>query len=355
MDLPVMPPIAPMLAKSTSTVPDGDGFLFEPKFDGFRCIVFRDGPEIELTSRNERPLTRYFPELLEPLLERLPPRCVIDTEIVVRGSGGLDFDLLSQRIHPAASRVDRLARETPATVIAFDILALDDADLREVPLFRRRAEIDAVVAGGSGRSPVLFAPATRDRAVALDWFSRFEGAGLDGVVAKHLDLPYRSGERVMLKVKHERTAECVVAGYRIHKDGAGVGSLLLGLHDDTGVLHHIGVATGFTAVQRRQLLAEMAPLLDGALEQHPWAGWASPDPAGRMPGGQSRWTGDRDLSWEPVRPERVVEIGFTQLQGWRLRHSARFLRWRPDRTPGSCRYDQLDVAAPAELMDLFGG
>ena len=352
MDLPVMPPVAPMLAKSVSAVPEGEGFLFEPKFDGFRCLVFRDGPEIELASRNERPLTRYFPELLDPLRERLPARCVVDTEIVVAGARGLDFDLLSQRIHPAASRVDRLARETPATVIAFDVLALDDDDLRETALFRRRSTLESFLASVS-KAPLLLAPATTDRTVALDWFTRFEGAGLDGVVAKPLDLEYRAGERVMLKIKHERTAECVVAGYRVHKDGAGVGSLLLGLHDDAGALHHVGVATGFTATQRRALLAEMTALSDGALDDHPWASWADPDASGRMPGGQSRWTGTRDLSWEPVRPERVVEVGFTQLQGWRLRHSARFIRWRPDRTPASCRYDQLDVAAPADLMDLF--
>ncbi len=347
-----MPPVAPMLAKSVSTIPEGPGYLFEPKFDGFRCLVFRDGPEIELASRNERPLTRYFPELLDPLRERLPARCVVDTEIVVAGARGLDFDLLAQRIHPASSRVDRLAQETPATVIAFDLLCLGDDDLRVHPLSDRRSALEGCFVSGSS-VPLLLAPATRDRGIALDWFTRFEGAGLDGVVAKLLDLPYRAGERVMLKVKHERTAECVVAGYRVHKDGVGVGSLLLGLHDDTGTLHHVGVATGFTATQRRQLLAELAPLLDGALDGHPWAGWADPDAAGRMPGGQSRWTGDRDLSWEPVRAERVVEVAFSQLQGWRLRHSARFVRWRPDREPATCRFDQLDVAPPAELRDLF--
>jgi ATP-dependent DNA ligase len=340
-----------MLAKSVSGLPDADGYLFEPKFDGFRALVFRDGDEVELLSRNERPLTRYFPELLDPMRAQLPERCVIDGEIVVAGPGGLDFDLLGQRIHPAASRINRLAQETPATFIAFDILALGSDDLRERTQRERRRLIEELL--GRAVWPILLAPATTDRAVASDWFTRFEGAGLDGVIAKPLDLPYRPGERVMLKIKHERTADCVVAGFRWHKEGDTVGSLLLGLYDDAGNLHSVGVATGFTAKQRRALVDEIAPLRLEALDGHPWARWGEPDAEGRMPGGPSRWTGTRDLSWEPLRPERVVEVGYTQLVSGRFRHATRFLRWRPDRDPRSCRYDQLETPPPAELMALF--
>jgi ATP-dependent DNA ligase len=347
-----MPPVPPMLAKSVSGLPTADGYLFEPKFDGFRALVFRDGEEVELLSRNERPLTRYFPELPGPLAAQLPERCVVDGEIVVAGPNGLDFDLLGQRIHPAASRIRRLAEETPATFIAFDVLALGSEDLRERTQRERRTLIEDLLRAATW--PLLLAPATTDRATAADWFTRFEGAGLDGVIAKPLDLPYRPGERVMLKIKHERTADCVVAGFRWHKEGDTVGSLLLGLYDDGGTLHSVGVATGFSTAQRRELVDEIAPLRVDALDGHPWSGWAEPDATtGRMPGGPSRWTGTRDLSWEALRPERVVEVGYTQLVSGRFRHATRFLRWRPDRTPDSCRYDQLEAPAPAELMALF--
>ncbi len=349
-----MPPVRPMLAKLSRELPRGDGLVYEPKWDGFRCIVFRDGEEVELGSRNERPLTRYFPELADPLRAVLPERCVVDGEVVIATDRGLDFEALLQRIHPAESRIRLLARETPSSFVAFDLLAVGDDDLRERPFGERRARLETALAGA--RPPVHLTPATDDPKVAAEWFDRFEGAGLDGVVAKRMDLPYRENERVMLKVKHERTADCVVAGFRWHKSGGVVGSLLLGLYDDEGILHHVGVAAAFSMARRRELVDELAPLREGALDGHPWAGWASPEEswAGRMPGGQSRWNAKRDLSWEPLRPERVAEVAFDHLQGDRFRHATQFLRWRPDREPRSCTYSQLETAVPEELAAVFG-
>ena len=355
MDLPVPPPVSPMLAKAANAMPQGDGWLYEPKWDGFRCIVFRDGDEVVLGSRNERPFTRYFPELVEPIAAQFPERCVVDGEIVVptTGPAGLDFDALQQRIHPAESRVRRLAAETPAAFVAFDLLALDDRSLLDVPLSERRALLEGAL--GGLRDPLYLCPASTDPAVAEQWFGRFEGAGLDGIVAKPLDGPYTPGVRSLVKVKHDRTADCVVAGFRIHKDGRGVGSFLLGLFDDEGGLHHVGVAASFTAKARVQYLEELTPLTDGALEDHPWRDWADAmaHSTARLPGGFSRWNVNKDLSWVAVRPERVAEVKFTQLQGRRFRHGATFLRWRPDRTPQSCRYDQLEVADPVAFVDLF--
>jgi ATP-dependent DNA ligase len=362
--LVVPPPVSPMLAKASRALPDGDGWSFEPKFDGFRCIVFRDGDEVELGSRNERPLTRYFPEIAEPLLASLPERAVVDGELVVVTDHGLDFDRLSLRIHPAASRVALLAEQIPVTFVGFDLLAEGDDDLRPWPFAERRARLERALRPAS--PSVRLCPVTADRALAAVWFDHFEGAGLDGVIAKPLAEPYREGERAMLKVKHQRTADCVVAGSREHKQG-GVGSLLLGLHDRSGRLHHVGVASSFAAPLRARLAADLAPYRDRALDDHPWADWAewsAPDAVapGRMPGGQSRWSAGKDLSWDPVRPELVVEVAYEHVQrvggsasveGGRFRHTARFVRWRPDRNPGSCDYAQLDAPVPAELHDLF--
>jgi ATP-dependent DNA ligase len=345
-----------MLAKAADVVPEGTGWRYEPKWDGFRCIVFRDGDGIELTSRNERPFTRYFPELLAPLLAALPERCVVDGEIVIPAADdrGLDFDALLQRIHPAESRVRRLAAETPAAFVAFDLLALGERSLLDAPMSERGGLLERAVRVAP--PTVFLTPSTTDPAVAREWFVRFEGGGLDGVVAKRLDGPYTPDKRTMVKVKHERTAECAVAGYRIHKDGEGVGSLLLGLYDAEGTLHHVGVAASFTARFRRELLAELAPLLEAALDGHPWRDWAEwmRESAGqRMPGAGSRWNAGKDLSWVPVRVERVAEVTFGQLQSGRFRHGVSFVRWRPDRTPRSCTYDQLDVAEPVPFGSLF--
>ena len=354
-----MPPVAPMLAKLSRELPAAGDLVYEPKWDGFRCIVFRDGDEVELGSRNERPLTRYFPELLGPLREHLPEKCVIDGEIVIAGKAGLDFEALLQRIHPAESRIRLLARETPASFVAFDLLAVDSEDLRKRPFAERRAALERAFAGV--KPPVHLTPATRDRGVAAEWFERFEGAGLDGVVAKPVDLSYRENERVMLKVKHARTADCVVAGFRWHKHGGVVGSLLLGLYDDGGTLHHVGVASAFSVARRTELVDELAPFRDNALDGHPWAEWASAAAqesaaaAGkRLPGGQSRWNAGRDMSWEPLRPELVAEVAYDHLQGDRFRHATTFVRWRPDRDPRSCTYSQLDTAVPEELAAVFG-
>lgn len=354
---PFASPISPMLAKLTTDIPVGDGWLFEPKWDGFRCIVVRDGDRVELTSRNDRPFTRYFPELLQPLVDQLPSGSIIDGEIVVPSATGhgLDFDALLQRIHPADSRVRRLAAETPASYVAFDALALDGRSLVELPLRERLAAAADLL---DGLHPPLFrTPSSTDPAVARDWFVRFEGAGLDGVIAKRLDGPYTPGLRTMIKVKHERTADCAVAGYRLHKDGNGVGSLLLGLFDDEGTLHHVGVAAGFSVKRRTELLDEIAPLREGALDDHPWREWAamSAEHAGRMPGAQSRWNAGKDLSWTPLRVEWVAEVTFGQLQSGRFRHGVRFIRWRPDRVPSSCTYEQLDVAEPVPFDSLFAG
>ena len=342
-----------MLAKLSRSIPEGDGWLFEPKWDGFRCVVFRDGDDLELASRNERPFTRYFPELLEPLRAALPERCVVDGEIVVpdRQGRGLDFDALLQRIHPAESRVQRLAAETPASFIAFDLLALGDDVLLDRPLSERREQLLGAV---RPIPPVHLTPASTNAAVAAEWFGRFEGAGLDGVVAKRLDDPYLSDKRALVKVKHERTADCAVAGYRIHKDGNGVGSLLLGLYDDRDRLQHVGVAASFTVKFRSQLLAELEPLTHDAVDDHPWRDWAEwqhTDDA-RKPGATSRWNAGKDLSWVPIRVERVAEVTFGQLEKGRFRHGVSFVRWRPDREPASCRYEQLEVATPVPFEEL---
>jgi ATP-dependent DNA ligase len=349
-----MPPVRPMLAKAVHEVPVADGLLYEPKWDGFRCIVFRDGDEVELGSRNDRPLTRYFPELVDLLREVLPPRCVVDGEIIVVTGDGLDFDTLQNRLHPAASRVRKLAVETPASFVAFDLLALGDDNLMDEPFSRRRELLETVIGGDLAR--VHITPLTRDAAVATDWFTRFEGAGFDGVMAKPGDLPYEQDKRTMWKVKHERTADCVVAGFRWHKDGNGVGSLLLGLYDDEGTLHHVGVASSMTAARRKELVDELAPLRENALETHPWRHWAEAqaEAGGRMPGGQSRWSAGKDLSWEPLRPELVAEVRYEHVMAGRLRHGGRLVRFRPDRTPESCTYGQLDQVAPAELKAIFG-
>ncbi len=343
-----MPPVAPMLARLARELPPAGTVVYEPKWDGFRCIVFRHGDEVELGSRNEKPLTRYFPEVVESIRARLPERCVVDGEIVIAGARGLDFDALLQRIHPADSRVRRLAAETPASFVAFDLLALDDDDLRPAPLSERRSALEAALAGVD--APVHLTPVTTDRALALDWFDRFEGAGLDGVVAKPVDLPYREGERAMVKVKHERTADCVVGGFRWHKSGGVVGSLLLGLYDDAGVLHHAGVAASFTMERRRELVDELAPYRHGAESDHPWHRMDE----GRKPGTPSRWNAGRDLSFEPLRPELVCEVAYDHLQGDRFRHATTFRRWRPDRDPASCTYAQLEVTPPHELAMVFG-
>lgn len=356
MDLPVMPPVRPMLAKSVSSIPRGTGLSYEPKWDGFRCVVFRDGDEVELGSRNDRPLTRYFPEVADLLRQALPQRCVVDGEIVVVTDTGLDFDTLQLRLHPAASRVTKLAAETPASFVAFDLLALDDRDLTETPFLERRRLLESILDTAFTR--VHLTPLTQDPDIAQDWFTRFEGAGFDGVMVKANDVPYEQDRRVMLKVKHERTADCVVAGFRWHKDGKGVGSLLLGLYDDAGNLHHVGVASSFTAARRVELVGELAPYRENALDGHPWRDWADAAAQaraeGKMPGGISRWTGGKDLSWEPLRPELVAEVRYEHLQSGRLRHGGRLVRFRTDRTPASCTYAQLEEVAPAELAEVFG-
>ena len=343
-----------MLSKPASAIPEGEEWLFEPKWDGFRTVIFRDGDELYLQSRDEKPMNRYFPELEEPLKAALPERCVVDGEVVIAGPHGLDFEALLLRIHPAASRVKMLAEQTPASFVAWDLLAVDENDLRETPLAQRRERLERVL---RNHDRVHLSPSTRDRALAQDWFQRFEGAGLDGVMAKRLDSPYRPGERTMIKVKHSRTADCVVAGFRWHKNGPGtmVGSLLLGLYDDAGRLHHVGVTAAFTTAMRKQLVEELAPLRAHAREDHPWREWADWQDAGqRVPGGGSRWNRGKDLSWEPLRPERVVEVSYDHMQGSRFRHAAHFVRWRPDKKPEDCRYDQLEVTPPFELERVFG-
>jgi ATP-dependent DNA ligase len=342
-----------MLAKLSREMPVGDNFVYEPKWDGFRCIVFRDGDDIELGSRNERPLTRYFPELLPALRANLPERCVVDGEIVIPGDNGLDFDALLQRIHPAASRVNMLAEQMPASFVAFDLLALGDDNLMERPFAERRAQLEKALK--KAKPPVHLTPATDDPERARDWFQRFEGAGLDGVVAKSVDLTYSPDKRVMLKVKHERTADCAVAGFRWHKDGEGVGSLLLGLYDDAGTLHHVGVATSFSVAARKELVKELEPLRKNALEGHPWGSWAEAQTdRQRKPGAQSRWNAGKDQSWEPLRVERVAEVGYDNLQGDRFRHATKLVRWRPDRDPSSCTYAQLERPVPEVLAEVFG-
>jgi len=352
----IPPPVEPMLAKPAADLPDGPGLIFEPKWDGFRALVFRDGNELYLQSRELKPLNRYFPELAPPLLAGAPDRYVADGEIVIAGGRGLDFEALLLRIHPAASRVELLASERPASVVLFDLLALDDRDLRERPFSERRALLEERFRPASRGLHVT--PATRDRDQALDWFVRFEGAGLDGVVAKKLAGPYQPGVRAMVKVKHARTADCAVAGFRWHKGGPGalVGSLLLGLYDEAGTLQHVGVCSSFTTERRRELAQELAPLREGAREGHPWRAWSGtpPEPGRRLPGATSRWNRGKDLSWEPLRVERVCEVEYDHLQGSRFRHATHFRRWRPDRSPEECRYDQLEVTAAYELSRIFG-
>ncbi|HEX2469831.1 MAG TPA: ATP-dependent DNA ligase [Candidatus Limnocylindrales bacterium] len=361
-DLPVSPPVEPMLAKAVDGLPEGDGWLFEPKWDGFRAIVFRDGDEIYTQSRDLKPLDRYFPELAEPLRAALPARSVVDGEVVIARDGALDFEALLLRIHPAASRVNMLAAESPASFVAWDLLAIGDEDLRAVPQSERRKLLEAALLGV--QPPVHLTPATSDRALAADWFDRFEGAGLDGVIAKRLDSPYQPGKRAMLKIKHQRTADCVVAGFRWHKNGPGthIGSLLLGLFDDAGKLNHVGITSSFSWDGRAALAEELAPLRDNAVEGHPWqewaewAGWGDAEASGqRLPGATSRWNRGKDLSWEPLRAERVIEVAYDHLQGNRFRHGTTFKRWRPDKPPEACRYDQLETTVPFELEAIFGG
>jgi ATP-dependent DNA ligase len=353
---PIEPPIEPMLAKIAEDLPEGGGYLYEPKWDGFRAIVFRGGSEVFIQSRDLRPLDRYFPELHDALAEHLPDGCVVDGEIVIATARGLDFDRLQLRLHPAASRVAKLAKETPSSFVAFDLLAVDGRDLRSRPQAARRAALERALAGAE--PPIHLTPMTRDPIVAREWLSRFEGAGLDGVIAKPEQGIYEPGKRAMIKVKHARTAECVVAGFRWHKTGPGVliGSLLLGLYDEHGALHHVGVTSSFTMAKRKELARELAPLREHALEGHPWRDWADGGNGEmtRMPGGQSRWSAGKDLSWEPLRIERVCEVKYDHLQGDRFRHGAVFLRWRPDKPPSACRYDQLEVTKPYELEKVFG-
>lgn len=348
-----MPPVAPMLAEAASELPAGE-FLYEPKWDGFRAIVFRDGDEVEIGSRNGKPLTRYFPELVAAARSSLPWRCVVDGEVVVAGPAGLDFDLLSQRIHPAASRIEMLSRECPARFVAFDLIAGGDQDLRSVPFAQRRAELERLV--GPAPPPIHVTPITADRSVAADWFERFEGAGLDGVVAKAPGLAYLPGQRAMTKVKHERTGDFVVGGFRWYSaDRSVVGSLMLGLYDGED-LHHVGVIGSFPVAQRQSLVEHLAPFRDRT-GGHPWSQWSDHLAAdgGRAAGVGNRWNAKKDLSFELLHPELVVEAAFEHLQGRRLRHTARFRRWRPDRSARSCTFDQLDVAVPALLSDVFAG
>ncbi len=360
MDLPLNPPVKPMLAKAATTLPTGEGMLYEPKWDGFRCIVFRDGDEVELGSRNERPLTRYFPEVVEAVKQHLPERCVVDGEIVVPAGDRLHFEALLQRIHPAESRVRLLAEQTPASFVAFDLLALGDESLVDRPFGERRQLLQTALAGT--RPPVYLTAITEDPGTAQRWFDTFEGAGLDGVVAKSPELPYGPDQRLMTKIKHVRTADCVVAGFRWHKSGPIVGSLLLGLYAD-GKLQHIGVAASFPMKRRAELVEELEPYRAQALDGHPWQDWANAQVSQRedgadgtetrMPGAVSRWNAKKDLSWVPLRPELVVEIKYDQLEGRRLRHTGQFLRWRPDREPLTCTYDQLDVPVRYDLAEVL--
>jgi ATP-dependent DNA ligase len=352
MDLPVMPPIAPMLAKSVREIPDV-GHV-EPKWDGFRTIVFKDGDEIVLGSRNERPMTRYFPELIDALRDNLPPRCVLDGEIIIVTGERLDFEALQQRIHPADSRVRKLAEQTPASFIAFDALAIDDTDLMPEPFSDRRERLVDALAGA--QNPIHLTPATADLAQAKEWFSEFEGAGLDGVVAKPLDAPYQPDKRTMFKIKHERTADCVVAGFRWHKSGGVVGSLLLGLYNEQGGLQHVGVVASFPMARRASLVAELEPLLAESLAEHPWGAWAdeSAQANSRMPGAVSRWNAGKNLSFVPLRPELVVEVAYDHMEGDRFRHTTQFRRWRPDRDPETCTYAQLEEPVNFDLSEILG-
>ncbi len=347
-----------MLAIRVDEVPTGDGWIFEPKWDGFRTLVFRDGDEMFIQSRDERPLDRYFPELVESLKTRIPERCVLDGEIVIAGEHGLEFEALQLRLHPAESRVRKLAAEIPSSIVFFDVLADGNTDLREHPFAVRRSMLESMLAGAT--PPVHVTPATTDRALAADWFKRFEGAGLDGVMAKREEGKYEPNKRVMLKVKHERDCDCVVAGFRWHKgsEQTAIGSLLLGLYDDSGKLHHVGVCASFTAAKRRELVTFLASYRENALENHPWRDWMDSDnpeaAAYRRPGAGSRWSQGKDLSWEPVRPELVVQVAYDHMQSGRFRHTAQFRRWRTDKPPRDCTFEQLEVVPPYELAQIFG-
>jgi ATP-dependent DNA ligase len=356
MNLPVNPPVLPMLAKRVSELPPGDEWIFEPKWDGFRTLVFRDGDEVFIQSRDEKPFNRYFPELEQYLREQLPERCALDGEIVIANEHGLDFDTLQMRLHPAASRVKMLSETTPASIVFFDLLSVGDENLCDAPFAERRKRLEKVLA--KVKPPLHLTPATRDRETAADWFNRFEGAGLDGVVAKRESDAYQPNKRVMLKVKHERDCDCVVAGFRWHKRGDNdrVGSLLLGLYNGDN-LEHVGVCASFTDAKRKELVEFLAPYRVDALKNHPWRAWAEADvPSAstqRKPGAQSRWSQGKDLSWEPLRPELVVEVAYDHMQGGRFRHTAQFRRWRFDKQPKDCTFDQLEVVAPHELKEIF--
>jgi ATP-dependent DNA ligase len=360
--LPFEPPLEPMLAKAVDALPSDEGWLFEPKWDGFRAIVFRDGEEIFTQSRDLKPLDRYFPEIADPLRAALPDKAIVDGEVVIATGGELDFEALLLRIHPADSRVRMLAAQNPASFVAWDLLAVGDEDLRKMPQGERRRRLEDVL--GGAEAPVHLTPATQDRATGERWFKEFEGAGLDGVIAKRIESPYQPGKRAMLKIKHQRTADCVVAGFRWHKNGpqTHVGSLLLGLYDDGGKLHHVGITSSFTWDRRAALAKELEPLRKDALDGHPWSEWAewaqqgAADASGqRLPGATSRWNRGKDLSWEPLRSERVVEVAYDHLQGDRFRHGTTFKRWRPDKAPEACRYDQLEATAPYLIEQIFGG
>jgi ATP-dependent DNA ligase len=356
VDLPVNPPILPMLAKRVEEIPAGDNWIFEPKWDGFRTLVFRDGDEVLLQSREQKPLNRYFPELLEPIKSQLPKQCVLDGEIVIAQGSTLDFDALQLRIHPAASRIKLLSQQIPASIVFFDMLCNGARDLRVEPFKARRVQLEQALS--AVEPPIHLTPATDDATVARDWFRRFEGAGLDGVMAKPAAGTYEPDKRVMLKVKHERDCDCVVAGFRWYKKGerTKIGSLLLGLYDDSGALQHVGVCASFKEEMRRELVDFLAPYRKDALANHPWKSWAQQDPSDgehRMPGGQSRWSHGKDLSWEPLRPELVVEVAYEHMQGNRFRHMSRFRRWRTDKKPSDCTYAQLEVVPPHELASIF--
>ena len=358
MRLPVNPPVLPMLAKPVRELPKGEGWIFEPKWDGFRALVFRDGHEVFIQSRDERPLGRYYPELIEPLKEQLPERYVLDGEIVIVRPEGLDFEALQLRLHPAESRVQKLSKEIPASMVFFDLLCESDRDLQGMPFEERRAALEALLARAV--PPFHLTPATRDIAMAADWFRRFEGAGLDGVMAKQASGIYEPNRRAMLKVKHERECDCVVAGFRWHKRGEreAVGSLLLGLFDDGGDLQHVGVCASFTDTKRRELVRFLAPYRVDTLDHHPWRDWAmavaSEASQQRRPGVSSRWSQGKDLSWEPLRPELVAEVAYDHMQGKRFRHIAQFRRWRHDKRPMDCTFAQLEVVPPHELAAIFG-
>ena len=358
LQLPFQPPVAPMLAKLSSELPEGEGWIFEPKWDGFRALIWRSGDDVYLQSRDEKPLGRYFPELEASLRAALPDRCVLDGEIVIATGDRLDFDALLQRIHPAATRVKALAEQHPSSFVAWDLLAEGDEDLRAVPQAERRRRLERALAGV--KPPVFVTPATRDRAVARVWFDKFEGAGLDGVMAKPEAASYQPGKRAMLKIKHQRTADCVVAGFRWYKNGKDklVGSLLLGLYDGAGVLHHVGIASSFKQPERARLAEQLGPLREGAREDHPWRDWAewqAQETAQRLPGATSRWNRGKDLSWEPIKIGLVCEVAYDHLQGTRFRHATHLKRWRPDKPAADCRYDQLEETPPYLITEIFGG